>query len=751
MASGSEDDEPKVGLGAGYAWTQWLKALRSTGATAKARAAKWSEVLAGMASGALQIGSRTPVDAYPAWVTLDVLHGGFATGQRAAGGPLQPHELSKLALIGDEREPAPHSRLRLNAYGLSQEGVNELAELLRSGCFRATVPEETALLVNAWLRARDETERSTALLHAITPFFEELRFYPEPRAQAEAEAHGVSVQTVGDVVTTLRNKSTRPAVAAMREAVTVWAPLYDETVAIVLETVDQNGEPFRQLAQDWALRAQQLLDRYAALRTRHRLCNKPDDPHENFWQLRQYVSRSVSGAVSERDRRRARQITDAYVAKRGAPGSDKLVAARHTQHAHAARPTHKEIAQVIEARLAHYAADSGCAEIDEVLRPLSDDELAGCSGALPPAALAAKVVRCMQGSPAQLVARGAVQSSEVLAELLPELSGRAIAAALEDPAIRRVYWATYTAFRKRRSLLLVDLQSQAKLRELPWIAALEPWLEGNAASAQQAHSVLTSVAVLAIRTFPQTQPPNKLVKELRSLAVAAKIELPLVEELAADIFMNAFSVIFLRSAQAAAELLQGSLYERYFGIDYAYVRTLDDVAQRKSKHAAAVSPGFAALCNSMTGPRHAAGAARNGQVIEQAQIITTHNLAALWSRLDLKRELHAELPMLARRCFEWICQRQRRTISKPHARLRNFKNCAYAWRQLVFYLSLANPNDVTAFLTWMDKRLASEPAHVRATLEPFTRGLRFIHEGGRFESTGTAACRRWLGWAPLPK
>ena len=39
-------------------------------------------------------GSRS-VQGSPAWVTLDVVHGGFAAGGFAAGGALRPHESNK--------------------------------------------------------------------------------------------------------------------------------------------------------------------------------------------------------------------------------------------------------------------------------------------------------------------------------------------------------------------------------------------------------------------------------------------------------------------------------------------------------------------------------------------------------------------------------------------------------------------------------------------------------------------------------
>ena len=50
-----------------------------------------------MASGTLLVGSRTPVENTPAWVTLEVLHGGFASGRYLAEQPLDDDELVLLS------------------------------------------------------------------------------------------------------------------------------------------------------------------------------------------------------------------------------------------------------------------------------------------------------------------------------------------------------------------------------------------------------------------------------------------------------------------------------------------------------------------------------------------------------------------------------------------------------------------------------------------------------------------------------
>ena len=77
------------------------------------------------------------------------------------------------------------------------------------------------------------------------------------------------------------------------------------------------------------------------------------------------------------------------------------------------------------------------------------------------------------------------------------------------------------------------------------------WPSRDGANDSASRNVLRDAGALAIATFPHTLVPNKLVKELRALALAAGTPLPFVEELAADIFMGAFSETYLKAAQLA--------------------------------------------------------------------------------------------------------------------------------------------------------------------------------------------------------
>src|SRR4051794_1893781 len=96
---------------------------------AEERIRRWRSVLDGIATGRLTVGSRAPVAGLPAWVTPEVVRGGFATGTPAAGGPLRPYE----AAVAGERGV-------VFAHYLTDAGQAELCSLLDSGGSRVGVP-----------------------------------------------------------------------------------------------------------------------------------------------------------------------------------------------------------------------------------------------------------------------------------------------------------------------------------------------------------------------------------------------------------------------------------------------------------------------------------------------------------------------------------------------------------------------------------------------------------------------------------
>ncbi len=694
---------------------------------------KWLDVVAGILDGTLLIGTRTPVEGVPAWATLDVAHGGFATGELVAGGALRPHEVALGERLGVTTRGA------LNRHFLGEAGHGELLAMLRAGTFRIEVPEEGALLATAWMVENDANDEAIAILSAIAPFFERLRFYPVPHERALVGGMTVHRETVGDVTDRLRGIPDDARVLAMNETLTVWTPLYDRTVALVLETV-VGGEVGRTSPPGWAARAEALLLAYAEARATHTLSGMPERPKGGFYVLRAYLRLLIDDRAPLTDGQRAyvRRILDAIVAKRGPPGSTKLAAVRAAQASDAARPLHGSIRSGVVAQLASYPQDEGLPSLDGIVT------------ASIPAGVARKVERALDAPIDELVERGVIASGEVLGLVVPQMTSQIRAAGIEAPELRRLYAGIHAAFRKRRSLLLVNLATQVRIEELPWVAAMARFRRDDERTEDTARACLVEVTLLALTSFPETIVPNKLLAELRALATSAGIDVPLVEELAADIFMGTFTEKFLRAAQDAAWLLRGSLYERYYGIPFEDVLAIRDIV--RDKHAprdARVSEGFAALCaaRAKNDPDGMWSVARNGKIIEQEQLLTTHNLASLVAALDLGPPLREASEVLAQRCFSWICAAQSQDGARPRTRLRRVKKTAYAWRQMLFFLSVGEVSPVR-FVSWASEELHGQSPASGARLAPALAGLRHVAKGGTFDAEGHApgGGRRFLGW-----
>ncbi|MFD3533680.1 hypothetical protein [Streptomyces sp. NPDC058664] len=796
---------------------------------AQGRMRQWRAVLSGIADGQLAIGSRTPVAGLPAWVTPEVVRGGFATGTPAAGGPLAPYEREAARRAG-----VPATRAALFDHALTGEGLAGLWELLDSGRYDAVLPEQTALLTVAWLVRADDVEAAAGLVRELRPHADRLRFLPRPVDRPAAAPGTVHRRTVGEVTAELSGRQPKTAVEAQREALTVWRPFEDELLGYWLrhETQDEGAAegtsdpagasdpedgsvpdgascskegpgPDRTPGPDGAhgtatphparvrvpparihvpeedgrrrAEAAALLLRYEKLAAAHPLCGKHKNPKSNAGILRRALENVAAGRpVPPRLAGLVRHAVTSMVAKRGLPGSPEHTRLRATQARQASLPSHHRIAALVVRRLADLDQHTGTADVESPVHPVTAAEADATglpAGTVVPARLRQAVNSALSAPLETLVERGLVPSAEVLAALVPQLVAAATAQRCADPALRTLAAATYRAFRNRRSLLLLNLEHQVRVDELPWVRAVAGHgTDADAAerSREAAGAALRQLGELAVGAFPGTLLPNPLVRELSQLARQADLAAPFVEELAADIFMGSFSPKFLVAARTAADLLDGTLYARYYAVDCVAVRSMavvhaaEGLARRKgtSRTADAAVREFGRMCaeraraaaEGTAGSGHGAGSwsgspAANGTVIEQAQILTTHNLAVLVRHAGVTPAESGEEP--ARDCFTTVCRLVTRLQDHPRP-LGTVKDAAYAWRQMLFHLSLCTPDRQTAFVEWVAAETARRPWHTAARLGPAVAGLRLVATGGTFGPDGTAQgglARRFLGWS----
>ncbi len=784
----------RVEIGLDYPTFQLVKALRNRrrpgtlDETGGAKVEQWHSVVERMFSGALTIGARTPVKDVPPWVTLEVVTGGFATGEMLAGGALTVYERGLARELGMPEDGMV--RAALNAYFLSEPGQSRLRKMLANGRYRVEVPEEGALLVVAWLIDHGDIPGVRSVLDTVMPFFDRLRFFPEPSDVPAASETEVCLRSVGDTAAALSRVSQRRRPDAQAEAIEVWTPLYDRAIELLLETVDgapphvdvdpsgkpirdpngnyrvRGGDPCRVRTPNWDGRAIELLDDYREAIARHGHCkrwHRPNKPFRRF--LAAIETLAADDDVADAERRYLRIAIARIVAKRGLPDSATYADRRAQQSQQCAGARHHEIAGVLIRRLDALPATDGLRDMSIARAPVTAEEATGSvrAGTVIPGYLTRKVGRAQVATVRELVDAGYITSADVLADVLPQVTSHISASGIVDPDLRRLYALLYRVFRRRRSLLLLNLQSQVKLDELPWVSVLDRHREEAVSDRRLAQIALRDLLAMTLTHFAYAILPNKLVQELDALSKQAGLDVPFVKEIAADIFMGAFAPSFERAALVAADLLEGTLYERYYGISFAEVRSIVSrpvngeaslLARlwarrfRKRQASEAAHEGFAELCVRLAEPKAGGwSVAANGLVLEQSQIITTQNLAVAFRDLDVGTLLAPQLEDLAKSCFAWICARQQRPLSEYRARLRMVKNTAYAWRQMIFYLSLVDSEKQTALMRWMDAHLSEQSAALQTRFDPAMKGLWAVAEGKDVSAEGG---RRFLGWTIGP-
>lgn len=764
MTRDADPNEPSFRAGLSYPTGQLQRALEAAvrqkdpalRQRAEQRALAWEQVIAGIASGTLQVGSRTPIESTPAWVTLEVAHGGFATGNYLAEGPMESWEHELLANTSDNDAVEASARLRLNAWHLSDEGLADLQRRLADGSYRIKLPEEGAFLVVAWLMANGYEGLALDLVSELYPLIDRLRFYPCPADRGSITGATVHLRTAAEVADQLNQIEVPGQVAAMRDALAVWNPLLDRLVALWLETV-ASGWPCQRWPDSWsAQRSAWLTDFEAAVAAQP--ASRHLRPRSPFGVMRDALVRCPddSSALSARDVGRLRKAIKGTTERWGVPGDERHSALRRQQDMWASLPTHNAIATEVAGRLASYPKGAGIPDLAPVLDDVDIDGV----GVAVPASLARKTERALEAPVDELVQREVIGSSEVLAQVLPQITSQVAAAGIDDRDLQRLYSQIYQAFRRRRSLLLLNLEHQVQIEELPWVAALDRFRAPSGTALRTAAQTLEQTALLAITSFPQTILPNPLVKELGALAKQAGLEIPFVEEVAADIFMGTFTTKWREAARIAADFLDGTIYARYYDLPgaatWARLPSADDglVGKARLRWGKHTAEDFATICQERSreaGVGDGSFVARNGTVIEQSQILTTHNLAPLVQRLALSDALEPSAPHLASDIFGWIVQQQTHSHADWRSRLQVLKNTAYAWRQAIFLLSLADGRTQERALAQWRNAWSEAPAEWRGRFEPALAGLEHVRVGGRFDSEGRCqAGRRFLGWSVGP-
>ncbi|MEM9705352.1 MAG: hypothetical protein AAF850_04665, partial [Pseudomonadota bacterium] len=435
-----------------YALLNLAKALS---ARSKKKIRQWRAVLAAMKSGALTVGSRTPVAGMPKWATPEVVRGGFATTAYSAGGKLRQHEIAMAEELGLPKSSTERARLALNNWHLTDRGLKRLNQQAISGEFVAQTPEETALLTVCLLLEHDP-DAAEEILAEITPFFGQLRFYPEPSA-AQKPA-GTFVRSVREIRDQLSAKAPREQIVVQHNTLTRWIPIYDSLIDLL---ADHGSDGWDMRADNWCADYEQALSAPTAQRWKKQ--------SGQFQKARRALLALMAGGKPIDN---VETIIERHRSKYG--DAEERRAYRRTQAEQDVKVWHDAVAKIVAARLAKLPLDVGIADPYSVSGPIGSDEeiVGGPSGTELPRSFKRSIQSVRMASIDKLVEGGQIGAPEVLAEVLPQITSGIYTSGLPTEAEAVVGRALFRAFSNRRSLLLLNLNSQVRLEELPWAQAL---------------------------------------------------------------------------------------------------------------------------------------------------------------------------------------------------------------------------------------------------------------------------------------
>jgi len=634
---------------------------------------QWQEIAEAIRQQTLRVGSRTPLG-LPAWVTSDVVSGGFASGS-AAGGALLAWERE----LGEKLKPCgfegPVSRGALNEFFLSPDGVALLCDALDSRRFQVLLPEEAALLMVVQLQRRGCDVGH--ILEEIIPHFASLRFYPRlldlPRPQAPPGA--VSVWTVDRLKQALACKRTPVKIQRQQMAQEDFLPVYMALMDLAAPVPPQDLENWLPLGtrvdpHAWAAweKAEKRLE---AKFSRSRRMKRG-----TYGSMRRLLRRSSSGEeLSFRDRRFARRLLVDFYAKYGIPGSaDRETRVSAVTGAFAGFVPVETLAAILTERLAEFPGEMGVLSCTPLMADVSEADKGWPrdaprpTGVPMPKVFQQLVKRVKIDSIDNLVGAGLIKSSEAVARLSTLVVAQTLTSH-ECPVQCDLDVSLAFAFARRRSLLLLDYASQVKLHELPWCP---PHLAHPDCPevAEASRLVLRNLCRLHMTTWPHVEIPNVALREMQKLLNAAKIKTSLTSDLAADIFMGDVTESFQKAAQAVQAAPELEWYRSYYHLP---TDTTGSLIQKCEERAQQFSLCDSAWCNYV---------ARNGAILEQLKIATTHNLYQLYAAgLLTVEDLEVAVGKCWQRVWPVLCLD---TASSRYIQ----KDTAAAFRSLVFALSI---------------------------------------------------------------
>ena len=334
-----------------------------------------------------------------------------------------------------------------------------------------------------------------------------------------------------------------------------------------------------------------------------------------------------------------------------------------------------------------------------------------------PTVVASGISRATARTIEEHIQAGIINSADGIASVIPALFTACASNKIEDPVFRNLYCHLSLALARRQNERFSKAVGYTCMGVLPWANLMRSDIDGEASDVVATGDTIRIATRAWIDHFPHTMTPNRFVSSINRLVWALNkqgntpaptldtTELPtmLLRDISNDsTFAGSFSSNFSLSTLQAARALQGTLYERYYDLGPIYA----DLIARLGPHAARTDGGregvtamsgilLDATTNcmprwkvpAMTG-RHNYTVA-NGRTLESVMVMSTHNLCQLYAWLGLGSASPSEGGVdnmaAARKTWKHIIGLFE---SPPEDTYYGYRMVAYAWRQLLFFLSM---------------------------------------------------------------
>lgn len=500
------------------------------------------EVMTGVFTKGVSIGSRVDTGR-PAWVTPEITKSGFSSGNHLAGGPLKQHELDVIKDIDGKTSTEPSIRYAINNWCLTnKKGREWITDLANSGQYCLNTMEESAIMSIVLLGKLRDTSK---LVAEIEPWFRYLRFFPEPKSVNVSELHVprssvLSVENLHKKLVSEKNPMIR-SIELMKHA---------------MDKLEKFNESYMAIYN----KSKEILPLFSGYKTRR--SNKMESFKTFVGQIRKVMNDfGLESRIAKSTAGKLLNAIDVFIKY----GMDTKKSFRKHIELHLGNASSKiqlrsrtpeDMAKNIRSSV--YERE----ELMKIIHPMRDsigiEKETVDALVLKFPDLKKSIKRTTLGTLTELCQEGLIESAEMFADQVAVMSAIAKATVFKKGAHQNLARNMYKAFSSRRSKLLLNLETQVKMSEIPWFTVFEKVFRTKTKDTDE---ISKSVFIEYLSNFPGIQMPNSFV-DVMSHQLGRN---GLVKEIAADIFMGKFVKTFGAQAKERETVLgEDTPYGAYY-------------------------------------------------------------------------------------------------------------------------------------------------------------------------------------------